>query len=202
MRIVAATNRVLDDHVAAGRFRRDLLYRLNAATLVVPPLRERPLDVPPLARTFLSRACARQNRDTPTFSAEAMERLLAHVWPGNVRELRNVVEYVAAVARGPVVQGADLPAGFDARAALGGPRRREAVLASTQAPAFASLAEEIADLERRRIAEALHTTHGVRVRAAALLGMPLRTFATKMKLYRLDGIEASSGGDPPDRPPS
>jgi DNA-binding NtrC family response regulator len=182
LRIVAATNRDLEEEVAAGRFRRDLFYRLGAARVVVPPLRERPLDVPALARHFLAEATAAQGRPTPLLSTEVLARLGAHDWPGNVRELRNLMRYVAAVVRGPVVELSHLPevisegaAPWRERRGAGGP--------------FRPIADEIRDLERMRMAQALAACDGVRVKAAALIGMPLRTFATKLKQYRLDDAE-------------
>jgi two-component system response regulator AtoC len=191
VRIVAATNRSLEDDVAAGRFRRDLFFRLGAATVVVPPLRQRPLDLPVLARSFLDESCARLGRPSPAISAEVMVRLARHTWPGNVRELRNLFEYVAATAEGPTLELSHLPpslagagvaaAGAQApRAMRGGPRT------------FRNLHEEVRELERTRMAEALEACDGGRARAASLIGMPLRTFVTKLKEY---GLGAAADGD-------
>ncbi|KAB2891242.1 MAG: FHA domain-containing protein, partial [Kofleriaceae bacterium] len=96
VRIVAATHRDLEADVESGRFRQDLYFRLCGAVLHVPPLRERPRELPHLARSFLADACKRAERDPMTISDEAMELLLAHGWPGNVRELKNLMEYAAA----------------------------------------------------------------------------------------------------------
>jgi sigma-54 dependent transcriptional regulator, acetoin dehydrogenase operon transcriptional activator AcoR len=108
VRIVAATNRRLDEEVAAGRFRQDLYFRLNVLTLVVPPLRERRDDVPLLARAFLSEAEERTGRTGLSLSDEALEILSAHGWAGNVRELRNVVLRAAAVVAAPPIGPQDL----------------------------------------------------------------------------------------------
>jgi two-component system, NtrC family, response regulator AtoC len=191
VRLVAATNRMLDAEVEAGRFRRDLFYRLDGATLVVPPLRERPLDVPALARAFLKRACERQHRAPPLYASDAMERLLAHHWPGNVRELRNLAERLSATVRETVVYASDLPEHVGVRVAA---RVGRGVTPPKGMPRFRPLHEEIADLERARITEALAAVGGVRVRAAALIGMPLRTFATKLRLYGLDGQPSHDPG--------
>jgi DNA-binding NtrC family response regulator len=182
VRLVVASDRMLDAEVDAGRFRGDLLERLEAK-LVVPPLRERTLDVPLLARGFLERACARHGRQAPIVANDAMERLLAHEWPGNVRELRNVCERLAVTVREPLLQAADLPEHVGRR---GMPRPGRALTPSRGVPRFRPLHEELADLERTRIAEALHVAGGVRARAAALIGMPLRTFASKLRAYGLD----------------
>ena len=96
IRIIAATNRDLELEVSRNAFRQDLYYRLNIARIVVPPLRERPLDIPVLARFFLEQACTRSRRRPMVIEAEAVRRLAVHDWPGNVRELKNVMEYCAA----------------------------------------------------------------------------------------------------------
>ena len=109
LRLVAATNRNLEDDVAAGRFRRDLYFRLGAATVILPPLRDRPREIPLLAREFLQRACARLDRPTCAISAATLERLTIHDWSGNVRELKNTMEYAAATATDSVVEPWHLP---------------------------------------------------------------------------------------------
>ncbi|MDD5308315.1 MAG: sigma-54 dependent transcriptional regulator [Deltaproteobacteria bacterium] len=198
VRIVAATNRSVEAEIEAGRFRRDLFYRLGAATIAVPPLRERPLDVPALARAFLGEACLKAGREPMSISRMAMQRLELHDWPGNVRELRNLMDFVAASIRSDVLEAAELPDRISVRAApwlvgkaplasgagvpgvAGGAPRR-----------FRKLADEVRELERARIEEALLATDGVRARAAELIGMPQRTLVTKMKLYGLSAIPSS-----------
>jgi sigma-54 dependent transcriptional regulator, acetoin dehydrogenase operon transcriptional activator AcoR len=108
VRIIAATNRRLDDEVAAGRFRHDLFFRLNVLTLVIPPLRDRPEDVPLLARAFLSEAEDRTGRSGLSLSDATLEVLAGHRWAGNVRELKNVVMRAAAVVVTPPIQPTDL----------------------------------------------------------------------------------------------
>ena len=109
VRIVAATNRDLEADVAAGRFREDLFYRLNVIELRLPPLRDRPADLLPLARHLLGFFAAQTGRRVIGFTPEATAALQAHRWPGNVRELRNAVERAAILATGPEVGTADLP---------------------------------------------------------------------------------------------
>jgi DNA-binding NtrC family response regulator len=108
LRFIAATNRDLEAQIAAGAFRSDLLYRLNTATIVIPPLRERREDILPLARRFLAEAGA--GSEPKGFDGEAESLLAAHDWPGNVRELKGAVYYAATISVGRVISPADLPA--------------------------------------------------------------------------------------------
>ncbi len=218
LRLVAATNRALLALVREGRFRHDLYFRLSGATLEVPPLRQRPLEIVALARHFAKEAALED---------EALRCVLAYAWPGNVRELRHAMEYAAALADGGVIAPCHLPAavrgagGAGAGAEAGGARSPEGLLEvlpeglpevmpegsrgvaraladpSSAAPVeplseertepvrFLPLAEELRALERRRMAEALRATGGVQRRAAALLGMPVRTFTCKLAQYGL-----------------
>jgi NtrC-family two-component system response regulator AlgB len=116
VRIVAATNRDLDAEVRAGRFREDLLYRLDVLSVTVPPLRERPEDVLDMARRFLA-FFGRALRQVPVLSPEAEKALLAYPWPGNVRELRNALERAVILAAGPVLQPENFPDRIAAHAA-------------------------------------------------------------------------------------
>jgi DNA-binding NtrC family response regulator len=198
-RLVTATNRDLEAEVRAGRFRRDLLYRLAVATVEIPPLRERPREIEILARAFLADACRRAGRSPLSLSEAAMQRLEAHAWPGNVRELRNAMLLVAATVIGERIEPGDLrlagaarePGGSatdSARERSDAPRASDARLDAAAAAAGAParpIAEEIEQLEARRMAEALAACGGVQIRAAALIGMPLRTFSTKAKQYGL-----------------
>lgn len=108
VRIVAATNRNLEDEVARGAFRSDLFYRLKVAEMTVPPLRERREDIPALAERFLERFNTKHNK-RKSFSAEARRRLLRHHWPGNVRELENMVQSVVVTSDKDVIDAEDLP---------------------------------------------------------------------------------------------
>ena len=197
-RVVAATNRDLEEEVEQGRFRRDLLYRLNAATVVVPPLRDRPLEIPALARHFLSESCRRLGRPALELEPAALQRLGLHRWPGNIRELKHAMDYCAATAEEGRVGVEALPAGVadDAPPWLlghlgtSGGRRAEGPLVITEPGGeFPDIRLEVRRLERTRMIQALERTGGVRVRAAELMGMPLRTFVTKLKVY---GISISS----------
>lgn len=182
-RLVAATNRDVPQEVTTGRFREDLYYRIAAAVIALPPLRERPLDIPVLARAFLSRACSRLGRTPMTISAEAMRALAEYRFPGNVRELLNVMEYVAATCSESVLERRALPRpiaeGTSAPSDV--PPAREP--RSRETPAFRPICEEIEELERRRMKEALAAAGGNQTRAAALIAMPRRTFVSKLRRY-------------------
>jgi len=108
VRVIAATNKKLEDEIAAGRFREDLLYRLNVVPIDVPPLRARRDDVPQLARHFVAQLAAQQGMAPREVSDAALERLKRHSWPGNVRELRNTVERLMILANGDSVDEADV----------------------------------------------------------------------------------------------
>ena len=109
VRVIAATNRPLREHVESGDFRADLYYRLNVLSIYMPPLRERPDDIPILVRRFIRDISATHERPFPGISAEAMERLMTYPWPGNVRELRNLVESMVVLAHGSEIGPGDLP---------------------------------------------------------------------------------------------
>jgi two-component system response regulator AtoC len=184
VRIVAATNRTLEQEVAAGRFRQDLYFRLGGATVIVPPLRDRRCEIPLLARAFLAEACARSGRVAMTITSDAMQILNGYDWPGNVRELRNAMEYVSAAAPDDRVEPSDLPE------RLGGSGATNAIGMAVAEPtdpkrAFLPIADELRELERRRMAEALAAAGGVKTRAAQLIDMPIRTFTLKLKQYKL-----------------
>ncbi len=192
LRVVAATNRDLEAEVEAGRFRSDLFFRLGAARLTLPPLRDRPRDLACLSTRMLEEQCRAQGRAPLTWSVAAAQALFSYSWPGNVRELRNAVQYAANSAPDDAteVETWHLPASMTRGAAA------SAVAASAPAassePAslessttFRPIADEVRELERRRMVEALRATGGVQNRAAELIEMPLRTFATKLKRYRI-----------------
>lgn len=161
-RLVAATNRKLDEMVARNTFRSDLFYRLRVHFFQVPPLRERPLDIPALLDHF----CQLLERDgqiqRPGFSAECLEALLRYRWPGNVRELASLVRQVAVVADGRAVEVADLP--DHVKAGLAG-------LGATPEVKTDSGVETLEKLKIEHIRQALEKTDGNRTQAARLLGI-------------------------------
>ncbi|HUS27954.1 MAG TPA: sigma 54-interacting transcriptional regulator [Kofleriaceae bacterium] len=200
IRLVAATNRNLADEVKAGRFRQDLFFRLSAATLWLPPLRDRRRELAILAQTFLAEACKQANRATMEISDDAMQRLATYEWPGNVRELKNVMDYVAAAFTEPVLQAwhlsrslsgpsegdedEELQAAAPKRGRTNTPLSIPIVGSDSVSPTkFRPIEDEIKDLERRRMIEALAAAGGNQTRAADLIAMPLRTFQAKLRFY-------------------
>lgn len=164
VRLIAATNHDLKAAVQEGRFRADLYHRLSQIRLSVPPLRERPEDIVPLARYFL----AEQNPGLH-FSSEVIEKLCRYSWPGNVRELRNVVIRAAVFACGPEIIPADLPDEF----------HEQSFSANLQ------ILASLPDLQRRAITQALEESQGHQQTAATRLGISKRTLQRKIKSYGL-----------------
>jgi two-component system, NtrC family, response regulator HydG len=109
VRVLAATNKDLEEEVAAGRFRIDLYYRLNVFPLLMPPLRERKGDIPLLANHFLNKYCAEEGRQAPVLSKEATDMLLQYHWPGNIRELENTIQRNIVLAKGAVIESLEIP---------------------------------------------------------------------------------------------
>lgn len=197
VRVVAATHRDLEQYVAEGRFRADLLYRIDALTFEVPPLRERTEEVLPLAEAFLERARGEFDCTATEFDPTVCETLRAYSWPGNVRQLRNVVERAAAICLEAVIGLDDLPtavvrgASTPVTPAASAPTAPAAEPAPP-APAPAadgegdSLSEQVDSFERSLIRDALERCGGNQSQAARLLGTPRRTLARKIKAFGLD----------------
>ncbi len=187
VRLIGTTDHDLGQDVAEGRLRKDLYFRLSAATLSLPPLRDRPRDLAPLAREFLAAACARAGRPAIALHPATLDALVKHVWPGNVRELRNLMEYLASVAQGPIVEPHQLPDRFrEAPLAEDDGHLDPPPLATGRPPnehGFQNIYDEVRALEEARMRAALRASGGVRKRAAELIGMPLRTFAAKIRQY-------------------
>ncbi|KPU91048.1 AAA family ATPase [Variovorax paradoxus] len=181
VRVVAATHRDLRAAVREGRFREDLLYRLDVLSIRLPPLRERLADIIPLAEHFLRRAVPRDATEPPkSLSAEAARRLLGHPWPGNVRELRNAMERCQALVRHRVIGEADLAAALGAA---------PAVDAAPALPADwleAELPVAVERLERLLIAHALAQAQGNRAEAARRLGIHRQLLYRKLTQYGLE----------------
>ncbi len=180
-RLIAASNRPLDQEVAAGRFRADLYYRLNVVGFNLPPLRERVENIRHLANSFLSEFAHRNGRLGLTIALEALRALEAHPWPGNIRELRNVIERAVALSDGPTIQSKDLPETFRDP----GPSLILQLEPSRSRPTLAASKDEV---ERAQIVAALERSGNNRLRAAAELGISRMTLYNK--LHKL-GLMAS-----------
>jgi transcriptional regulator with GAF, ATPase, and Fis domain len=171
VRVMASTNSELEAEVQQGRFRADLFYRLDVVRIVVPPLRERRQDIPPLARHFAGVIAARLGRPAPELPPVALARLAAYHWPGNVRELRNVIE--RAMILDPV-HGLDA---LDLVHPGPPPLSASLIAASTPAERELNLRESLNRLERELLLEAQRRAGGVRKAAAHLLGIDPRNLA-------------------------
>jgi len=180
VRVVAATNRDLEQEVREGRFREDLYYRLRVLPVTLPPLRERRGDVPLLARYYLDRFNREFRRSVRGFSEAAESAIGAHHWPGNVRELRNVVERAVLLAEGELIEAADL-------APLAPPARRDRTFC------LPPEGIDLDALEAELVAQALERTGGNQTRAGALLRMNRDQIRYRMEKYGL-------GGSRDDRP--
>jgi two-component system response regulator PilR (NtrC family) len=194
VRVLAATNRTVEDEVRAGRFRQDLYYRLNVIRIEVPALRQRREDVRPLADHFLSQWAREQAKDIRGISPDALRALEGYAFPGNVRELENILERAVALAKGPTIGLGDLTP------EVGG-------AASQPTPALIDLDENgcnlddvLGEVERRLLLQALDRTGGVRTQAAKLLGVTLRSLRYRLEKHALgdpsDEAESDSAIDP------
>jgi DNA-binding NtrC family response regulator len=168
VRLVAATNRDLPRLMATRAFREDLYFRISTLPLVIPPLRERPEDIPEIARDILRRIPSRKASEM-TVGEEALAELSGYAWPGNIRELRNVLERAALVSTGPVIRPGDLR--------FGGPSPR-----GTDGPEPVRTLDEV---ERDHIARVLEIEGGHVARAAAQLGVSVSSLYDRIKRYRL-----------------
>ncbi|MEW8979338.1 MAG: sigma 54-interacting transcriptional regulator [Symbiobacterium sp.] len=169
IRIIAATHRDLESMVAEGRFRADLYYRLNVVPIRIPPLRERPEDIPVLARAFLDKFCARYGVER-TLTPEAMARLMAHIWPGNVRELENLVERLVVTLDEREIRPEHLPL-----PSPGG--------SPVQVREVVPLKEAVAALELELVGEA-YRRFGSSVKVGRALGIHQTTAARKIREWK------------------
>ena len=176
VRVIAATNKDLEDEIEQGRFREDLYYRLNVIPFRVPALRERAVDVPMLARDFMAEFCAEAGVKAKKITARAMRALQAHSWPGNVRELRNLMERLVIMTPGPSIDLQDLP--DTVRTGSG---------AGSEPP---SLEEARRSFEREFLIARL-AEHGWNIsRTAEAIGIARESLSRKIKTY---GIEVEKG---------
>jgi DNA-binding NtrC family response regulator len=173
--VIAATNRSLVDCTRAGTFREDLFYRLAVITIEVPPLRDRPGDIPQLARHFAEDAALRAERGRLELTDAAIGYLIAQPWPGNVRELENTIERAVILATGNVLDVGDVAARR--------PASPPAALSTFSGDHVPSLDE----LERAHILRVLELCEGQKTKAAALLRINRTTLWKKLRQYGIDG---------------
>ena len=174
VRLIAATNRRLEEMVSAGTFREDLYYRLNVVGIEIPPLRRRPEDIPLLANHFLEHFAEKNRKAIRGFTPQAVDWMVKHAWPGNVRELMNAIERAVVLGRGEFLDAVDFSI-------------------STAPPSKASGAPESApdltggsleDLERQAILATLEQAGGNKSEAARRLGITRKTLHQKLKKYQ------------------
>lgn len=197
VRVLATSNRVLREEVAAGRFREDLFYRLNVFPLHLPALRERVEDIVPIARRLLARSARAQSRMLPRLAPEAETRLLAHGWPGNVRELDNVLQRALILQPGAVVGAQDLQfescdGALQPPSIALAPAIRQIVPdpeSNPESKRAAGLDEELRGREQQLLVDTLRAVSGSRKAAAERLGISERTLRYKLARIRKAGIE-------------
>jgi two-component system, NtrC family, response regulator PilR len=194
IRVIAATNRDLSKMVADATFREDLYYRINVIPVRLPPLRERPDDVPLLAEHFVAKYSAQMKKNIAGLSGGAIACLRRYPWPGNVRELENAIERAVALERSSTILSDSLPDQLQDSARLFSLGNGEGSAAT--APHAGNgherfpeggidLEQHVQHIEREYIAEALRRAGGVKVKAAELLGMSFRSFRYYTKKYNL-----------------
>jgi len=172
VRFLSATNRDLEAEVSRGAFRQDLLFRINAVMLTIPPLRDRVEEIPRLAEAFLASTFGKLGKTPPALSSSALSKLVGYGFPGNIRELRNAMDHAAAVCEGEMVLPEHLPT-------------RIAGSASVPPPisGVREVGSALAEIERRRIDEALLAAGGNQTRAADILGISRRTLVGRLSEY-------------------
>jgi two-component system response regulator HydG len=175
VRILAATNKDLEQCVAQGTFRRDLYFRLNVLTLRIPPLRDRKQDIPLLTGHFLERL-ARATGVQRNISDEALKLLLAYEWPGNIRELENCLERACALTSGPTIHVSDMPSSIQTW-------KSQTQCNCGDLPGMSEKITTLVELERQAILQALDQLHGDKLEAAKLLGIGKTTLYRKLKEY-------------------
>jgi DNA-binding NtrC family response regulator len=177
-RLICATNASLDP--ATRKIREDLFFRINTITLEIPPLRDRPEDIPLLCEHFLLKFAKRHDRDIRSIHPVAQDALLRHAWPGNVRELEHVIERAVIVAEGAEIQTADLPDIL------------EQPVPGQQAPSADHAQLTLAEIERQAILQTLERTNGNKRAAASILGVYRPTLYGKLRKYKLGEYGAAA----------
>ena len=170
VRIIAATNRRVDEAIQSGKLREDLYYRISTVTISVPPLRDRKEEIIPLANLFLKRFSAQAGRTFQGFTREAQELLVSYNWPGNVRQLQNEIQRAVLIAEGPLIDSKDLLTGVT-------------MSLRTEQPTGLTLMQTI---ERNAIIQALKECKGKKVLAAKKLGIGRQTLYNKIKEYSIE----------------
>lgn len=196
VRVVAATNRDLEQEVAQGRFREDLFYRLNVIPMRLPPLRERGADILLLSKHFLERFCQDKQRDSLSLSTKAEDMFMAYSWPGNVRELENFIERLSILCDGDTIEADELPRKIWSDVGENPPPRPDFAAMAPAGFAWPSLKDMkergeglkdfLEQVEEKLLLEALEKSGGVKNQAAELLGIKRTTLIEKLKKRKLN----------------
>ncbi|GAA0688809.1 sigma-54-dependent response regulator transcription factor FleR [Marinobacterium maritimum] len=192
VRVLATSNRQLEQTVAEGKFREDLYYRLNVFPLQWQPLRERAEDIEPLAQRLLAHHCRKMGRAPASLDAAAVQSLCQHSWPGNVRELDNVIQRALILQAGPRIQASDLHLGSQAIPLTSSTLPQASQPAAEMPAADGLLGNDLKQHEYQLIVEALKATSGSRKEAAEKLGISPRTLRYKLARMREEGIDLES----------
>lgn len=179
VRLLAATNKSLEDLVKEGKFREDLFFRLRVVEIILPPLRERTADIPLLAQNFLREFAKENDKPVNSMTADALDALMKYSWPGNVRELRTAIEHAVVLARGDKILFRDLPA--NVRDGSAG-----AIFPAANIPSKNNLT--VKEAEKQLIIRALKESDGNRTVAARKTGMSRRTLHRKLHEYHIEGL--------------
>src|SRR5437667_8056859 len=188
VRLIAATNKNLEQLVREGKFRDDLYFRLNVVRIVIPPLRERKEDIPILVRGFLRYFCKENQKPLLELAPDAIDALLTYDWPGNIRELRTTIEHGVVMATGKQITLRDLPMAVRqaARAKLPGGVSPTTAFGEKTSPL------DLHETERRLIAQALAATNGNVTAAAKKLGISRRTLHRKINEMNAEKAETKA----------
>jgi DNA-binding NtrC family response regulator len=185
VRVIAATNHILEDDVRNGRFRKDLYFRLNVVTVRLPPLRDRMDDIEDLVNAFLDRIAENTGQPRKKISREAVRMLKTYSWPGNVRELENFIERAVALGTGETLEPIDFPSQLSAHVNL----HRISTSEPSRRP---SRVLPIAEVERHAILNAVAEAKGDKLLAARMLGIGKTTLYRKLRQYERGGLQSST----------
>jgi two-component system, NtrC family, response regulator PilR len=181
VRLLAATNRNIEQEVKVGRFREDLFFRINVIRIHLPALRERAEDIPDLVQSFMEKLAAQEGRQAPVILKEALDALMTFDFPGNVRELQNMVEQAVALGEGRSIIGPEL---FD-KQAHADKRNLEGMPMELPQEGM-NLDELLSSIERRALEQALQRTAGVKTEAAKLLGISFRSMRYRLIKHKME----------------
>jgi two-component system, NtrC family, response regulator AtoC len=191
VRLIAATNKHLEQLVREGKFRDDLFFRLNVVRITMPPLRERKEDIPILVRGFLRHFCKANDKPLVELAPDAMDALLTYDWPGNVRELRTAIEHGVVMTTGPKITLRDLPMAVRQAARATSPRG----VSAAEAFGEKSSPLDLHETEKKLIMQALATTNGNVTAAAKKLGISRRTLHRRINEMNAESSRAANKAD-------